>query len=184
MFLTFFVHVISMIGQAVPCRDQTNKIIWVAHLSQKLFEIVCLMLISAVQGLPFHCYSLLEIGMWVISIHIYLICIFVIKGSWHSKDSKASGMRDKWDFPLRLDWGYISAESKNDWMDIKLYFSLGWSEVLIPRMAMMTLKYTWTKDMCLWVQMAKTMPNWRLSALSFIYLYFRYIKSCQSLNVS
>ena len=61
-----------------------------------------------------HYYSLLEIRLWVISIHLYLICIFVVKGSRPSKNSKVSGKRDKWDFPLRLEWGDISARRKND----------------------------------------------------------------------
>ena len=50
-------------------------------------------------------------------------------------------------------------------MDIKLYFSLWWSGVLIPRLAMMTWKYTRSKDMCLSVQLAEMMSKWRLSAL-------------------
>ena len=108
------VHVIFMTGQTAPCWDQINKIVWVAHLSQKWFEIVSLIPISTVQDLPLHYYSLLEIRMWVISIHIYLICIFVVNGSRPSKDSKFTGKRDKWASPLRLDWGYISARSKND----------------------------------------------------------------------
>ena len=70
-----------MKGQTAPCSDQINKIIWVAHLLQKLLEIVSLIPISTVRDLPLHHYSLLEIGMWVISIHIYLICIFVVDGS-------------------------------------------------------------------------------------------------------
>ena len=106
-----------------------NKIIWVAYVLQRLLEIVSLMPISAVQDLPLHHYSLLEKGMWVISIHIDLICIFVVKGSRPSKDSKVIGKRDKWDFPLHLEWGYISARSKNDWMDFKLYvFVMEWSD--------------------------------------------------------
>ena len=75
------VHVICRIWQTAPCWDQINKIIWVAHLLQNLFEIVSLIPISTVHDLPLHYYSLLEIGMWVIGIHIYLICIFVVKGS-------------------------------------------------------------------------------------------------------
>ena len=70
-----------MIGQTAPCWDHINKIIWVAHLLQTLMEIVSLIPISTVQDLPLHHYSLLEIGMWVISIHICLICIFVVNGS-------------------------------------------------------------------------------------------------------
>ena len=50
-------------------------------------------------------------------------------------------------------------------MDIKLYFSLWWSGVLIPRLAMMTWKYTWSMDMCLSVQLAEITSKWRLSAL-------------------
>ena len=50
-------------------------------------------------------------------------------------------------------------------MDIKLYFSLWWSGVLIPRMAMMTWKYLWSMDMRWWVQLAEIMPKWQLSAL-------------------
>ena len=45
---------------------------------------------------------------------IYLISIFVVKGSRPSNDSKFTEKRDKWDFPLRLEWGCISAWSKND----------------------------------------------------------------------
>ena len=73
-------HVLFMIGQTTPCWDEMNKVIWVAHLLQKLFEIVSLIPISTVQDLPLHYYSLLKIWMWVISIHIYLICIFVVNG--------------------------------------------------------------------------------------------------------
>ena len=70
-----------MIGQTAPCWDKKNKIIWVAHLLQKFLEIVSLIPTSTVQNLPLHHYSLLEIGVWLISIHIYLICIFVVNGS-------------------------------------------------------------------------------------------------------
>ena len=56
-------------------------------------------------------------------------------------------------------------------MDIKLYFSLWWSGVLIPRLAMMTWKYTSSMDMCLSVQLAEIMPIWQLSALIFIRPY-------------
>ena len=70
-----------MIWQTAPCRDQINKIIWVARLLLKLLEIISVIPIPTVQELPLHYYSLLEIGMWVISIHIYLICIFVVNGS-------------------------------------------------------------------------------------------------------
>ena len=108
------VHVIFMIGQIVPCWNQINKIIWVDHLLQTLFEIVSFIPISTVHDLPLHYYSLLEIWMWVFSIHTYLICIFVVKGSRPSKDPKVTGKRDKCDFPLHLEWGYISARSKND----------------------------------------------------------------------
>ena len=75
-------RVMFVIGQTAPCRDQMNKITWVAHLLQKLFETVYLIPISTVQDLSLHCYSLLEIGMWVISIHIYLFCIFVVAGTF------------------------------------------------------------------------------------------------------
>ena len=108
------VSAICMIRQIALCWDQINKIIWVAHLFQKLFQIISAIPISTVQDLPLHYYSMLEIRMWVISIHIYLICIFVVKGSRPSKDSKVSGKRDKWDFSLCLEWGDISARSKND----------------------------------------------------------------------
>ena len=108
------VHVISMIEQTAPCWDQMNKNIWVAYLLQRLFEIVSLISISKVQDLLLHYHSLLEIGMWVISNPIYLICIFPFKGSRRSKDSKVTGKRDIWDIPLRLEWDDISARSKND----------------------------------------------------------------------
>ena len=94
------VHVIFMIGQTAPCCDHINKIIWVAHLLHNFFKIVSLIPISTVQDL--HYCSLLEIGMWVIIIHTYLICIFVVNGSRPSKDSKVTGKRDKWDFPFHL----------------------------------------------------------------------------------
>ena len=74
-------RVIFMIGQTAPCWDQINNIIWVAHLLQKLFQIVSLIPISTIKDFTLHYYSLLEIRMWVISIHIYLICIFVVNGS-------------------------------------------------------------------------------------------------------
>ena len=51
-------------------------------------------------------------------------------------------------------------------MDIKLYFSLWWSGVLIPRLPMVTWEYTWSMDMCLSVQLAEIMSKWRLSALT------------------
>ena len=115
--------------QIAPCWDQINKIIWVAYVVQRLLEIVSLMPISTVQDLPLHHYSLLEIGMWVISIHIYLICIFVVKGSRPSKDSKVIGKRDKWDFPLHLEWGYISARSKMTKWILKCIFPvMEWSD--------------------------------------------------------
>ena len=68
---------------------RSSKIIWVAHLLQKLFWIVSLIPKTTVQDLPLYYYSLLEIEMWVISIQIYLICIFVVKGSRPSNDSKS-----------------------------------------------------------------------------------------------
>ena len=131
------VHVIFIIEQTAPCWDQINKIIWVAHLLQKLFAIVSLIPISTVQDFPLHYYSLLEIGMSVISIHIYLICIFVVNGSRPSKDSKVTGKRNKWDLPLRGMGLHFSQKQKwpNGYQTI---FSLWWSGVLIPRMAMMT----------------------------------------------
>ena len=171
MKFIWLVHVvIFMIGQTAPCWDQINEIIWVAHLLQRFFKIVSLIPISTVQDLPLHCYSQLEIGMGVISIHIYLICIFVVNGSRPSSDSKVTGKRVKWDFPFHLEWGYISARSKNDWMDIKLHFSLWWSGLLIPRLAMMTWKYTWNMDMCLSIQLTEIMSKWRLSALIMIWV--------------
>ena len=71
---------IFMIGQTAPCWDEITRIIWVPHLLQKLFEIVSLILISTLQDLPLHYYSLLEIGIWVTNSHIYLICIIVFYG--------------------------------------------------------------------------------------------------------
>ena len=87
------VRVIFMVGQTAPRWDQINKIIWVAHLLQELCCIVSLIPISTFQDLPLHYHSLLKIGVWVVSIQIYLICIFMVKGSRPSKDSKVTGKR-------------------------------------------------------------------------------------------
>ena len=56
---------------------------------------------------------------------------------------------------------------KQKWLNrYQTVFSLWWSGVLIPRLAMMTWKYTWSMDMCLSVQLAEMMSKWRLSALN------------------
>ena len=109
------VRVIFMIGQTAPWWDPINKINWVAHLLQKLFKIVFLIPISTVQDLPLHYYSLLEIGMWVIHIYLICICIFVVKGSRPSKDSKVTWKRDKMGFPTSFGMGRHFSQ-KQKWL--------------------------------------------------------------------
>ena len=129
MKFIWLVHVvIFMIRQTAPCWDQINEIIWEARLLQKFFKIASLIPISTVQDLPLHYYSQLEIGMWVISIHIYLICIFVVNGSRPSWGSKVTRKSYKWDFPFHLEWGYISAEAKlTKWILNCIFPVMQWS---------------------------------------------------------
>ena len=107
--------------------------------------------------------------MWVIGIQIYLICIFVVKSSWPSKDSKITGMRGRWDFPLFFRMGWISARTIKGVNVSKLNFYLWWSGVQIPRMAMMAWNYSWSMDMWFWVRLSKIMPTWRIASLITIF---------------
>ena len=106
------VHVIFTIGKTTPCWDQINKIIspFIAKVVlNNLFDTNIKSSKSA---------TLLIFAAWDrdvgIQYQIYLICIFVVKGSQPSKDSKVTWKRDTWDFPLCLECGYISARSPND----------------------------------------------------------------------
>ena len=87
--------------------------------------------------------------MWVISIQICLICISVVKGSRPSKDPKVTGKRTNGISYFVWNGATFHPEAK------MTAFSLWWGGVLIPRLAMMTWKYTLSMNMCLWVQLAE-----------------------------
>ena len=108
------VRVFFMIGQNAPCWDQINKIIWVAHFIAKVVRnslFYTKINRSGASTSPLFIAGDRDVGN---QYQIYLICIFVVNGGWAFKNLKVTGKRDKWDFPLRFEWGYISARSKND----------------------------------------------------------------------
>ena len=98
--------------------------------------------------------------MWVISIQIYLIYIFVVKGSRPSKDSKVTGQRDKWDLLLHLEWGYISVRSKMTKYILNCIFPCDGVEYWYQEW----LWWLGSIDRCLGVQLAESMPKWRIAS--------------------
>ena len=64
-------------------------------------------------------------------------------------------------------------------MHNKLHFSLWWSRVPIPKIVVMTWKYTWNMGMCSWVQLTEIMPKWLIVWFNWaVCVQLSFLNSC------